>query len=112
MTFNFYTVYKKHYDDNYWRSNQRKIEIIENSFLIEFCEMNIRRVMIFSHYSVYKKHVDDKNWRSNDRKIASIITSAQIILLSTVDRLVSTNEIFGHTEAGSSCSKSSEHLVM
>ena len=46
-----------------------------------FYEINICQIMIYKLYSVYKKHNDDKNWRLKKRKIASIIASAQMILL-------------------------------
>ena len=42
--------------------------------------------MIFRLYTVYNKRDDDKNWRSNQRKIESIIASARIILLLTVQQ--------------------------
>ena len=43
--------------------------------------------MIFSLFTVYKKHDDGKSWRSNRRKVASIIASAWIILLPSVQHL-------------------------
>ena len=44
-------------------------------------------MMIFRRYTVYNKHDDDKNWLSNQRKTVSIIASARIILLPTVQTL-------------------------
>ena len=64
----------------------RVLEIIrvKNSYLLQFYEINIRTVMNFNLYDIFKKHDDDINWLSNQRKIASVIASAQIILMLTV----------------------------
>ena len=42
-------------------------------------------MMIFRRYTVYNKHNDDKYWLANQRKTVSIIASARIILLPTVE---------------------------
>ena len=63
------------------------MDMSKNSELMQFYEIYICQIMIFRPNTVYNKHCDTKNWRSNQRKIASIIASAQIILLPTVDRL-------------------------
>ena len=61
----------------------------ENSYLMQFYEINICQLTIFNLYTVHDKYDDDKNFWSNQRKIASIVASVQIILLLTVIQQIS-----------------------
>ena len=56
----------------------------KNSYLMQFCEINIHQVMIFRLYTVYNKHDMIKMTVKNQIKIASIIANDRIILLPTV----------------------------
>ena len=51
---------------------------------MQFYELNDYQFTIFRLYTVYNKHGVIKIGNENQRKIASTVTSARIILLSTV----------------------------